>query len=173
MSNGHVKPDLPATHFLDNRIYTDPDIFQDEQRNIFARVWQFVCHESEVANPGDFRCLSVATKPVVIVRGKDGKIRGFYNICRHRSAEVVREESGNASGFICFYHHWGYDLDGSLTSVSKPAGYNAVKLDKSKLSLVPIRVDTIAGLVFACLDENPPPLREFLGEIMSPLLEPL
>lgn len=173
MLDGHTKPDLPDTHFVDNRIYTDPDIFRDEQQNIFARVWQFVCHESEVAAPGDFRCVSIAAKPVIIVRGKDGQIRGFYNICRHRSAEVVREESGNANGFVCFYHHWSYDLGGALTSVAKPAGYDAVKLDKSKLGLVPIRVDTIVGLVFACLDDDPPPLRDFLGEIMSPLLEPL
>jgi methanesulfonate monooxygenase large subunit len=173
MLDGCARPDLPDTHFIDNRIYTDSEIFRDEQRNIFAKVWQFVCHESEVANPGDFRCLSIATKPVIIVRGQDGNIRGFYNICRHRAAEVVREESGNAKSFVCFYHHWGYGLDGALTSVAKPAGYDAVKLDKSKLGLIPIRVDTIAGLVFACLDPNPEPLREFLGEIMSPLLEPL
>src|SRR5262249_53395912 len=98
---------------------------------------------------------------------------GFYNACRHRAAEVVREPSGNARRFTCFYHHWVYGLDGALQGVAKPAGYEAVKLDKSKLGLVAIRVDTIAGLVFACLDPDAGPLKDFIGEIAEPFLQPL
>jgi len=97
--NGHDKPDLPGTHYLDNRIFTDAEIFRQEQSDIFQKVWMFVCHESEVANPGDFRTTRVAGKPIVIVRGQDGVIRTFFNVCRHRGAEVVREEAGNARSF--------------------------------------------------------------------------
>jgi methanesulfonate monooxygenase large subunit len=172
-SDGHRKPDLPETHYIDNRVYADETIFRDEQQHIFAKVWQFVCHESEVASPGDFRTTSVAGKPVVIVRGADGSIRGFYNICRHRAAEVVRAESGNARSFVCFYHHWTYALDGALRSVAKPAGYERVKLDTAELGLVPLRVEQVAGLIFACLDPEAEPLDQFLGEIMGSVLEPL
>jgi nitrite reductase/ring-hydroxylating ferredoxin subunit len=91
--NGHDKPQLPETHYLDNRIFTDESIFQEEQERIFAKVWQFSCHESEVEKAGDFRCVRIAGKSVLLVRGDDGIVRGFYNICRHRSAEVVREDS--------------------------------------------------------------------------------
>ena len=171
--DGHARPHLPATHYLDNRIFTDPQIFADEQRAIFAKVWQFICHESEVAAPGDFRCTQLAGKPVVLVRGEDGAVRGFYNVCRHRAAEVVREPAGNAKQFQCFYHHWTYGLDGALRSVAKPAGYQAVDLDKGELGLVPVRTETLAGLVFACLDPDAAPLAEFLGEITAPLLAPL
>jgi len=171
--DGHTKPSLPETHYLDNRIFTDERIFRAEQANIFNKVWQLVCHESEVANPGDYRCTQVAGKPIVIVRGEDGVIRAFYNVCRHRAAEVVREESGNARSFTCFYHHWNYGLDGSLRAVSKPAGYEAAKLDKSELGLVPVRAELTAGLVFVCLDRDTMPLREFLGDIVKPFLEPL
>jgi phenylpropionate dioxygenase-like ring-hydroxylating dioxygenase large terminal subunit len=171
--NGHLEPQLPTTHYLDNRIFTDADIFRDEQQRIFARAWQFVGHESEVEKPGDFRLAKVAGKPVLLVRGEDGAVRAFYNICRHRSAEVVREESGSARSFTCFYHHWNYGLDGSLRAVSKPAGYEAVKLDHKALGLVPVRCEILAGLIFVCLDEGAVPLREFLGEIAAGFLEPL
>ncbi len=171
--NGHIEPDLPDTHYVDNRIFTDQGIFRDEMTNIFAKVWQFVCHESEVANTGDFRCTRVAEKPIVLVRGDDGVLRGFYNVCRHRSAQVVREESGNARSFTCFYHLWNYGLDGGLRAVAKPAGYEAVKLDLSSLGLVPVRVESLAGLVFVCLDPDAEPLREYLGDIYASFLGPL
>src|SRR6516225_3898081 len=122
--NGHDKPQLPETHYLENRIFTDREIFQEEQEKIFAKVWQFVCHESEVEKPGDFRRVGVAGKSILIVRGDDGRVRGFHNVCRHRSAEVVREVSGNAHSFTCFYHHWTYGLSGELHSVAKPQGYD-------------------------------------------------
>jgi methanesulfonate monooxygenase large subunit len=171
--NGHVKPQLPETHYLDNRIFTDGTIFREEQDHIFGKAWQFVCHESEVEKAGDFRCAKVAGKPVVLVRGEDGVVRCFYNICRHRAAEVVREESGSARSFTCFYHHWNYALDGKLRAVSKPAGYEAVKLDQSALGLVPVRCEILAGLVFVCLDENAETLADFLGDIRKGFLEPL
>ncbi|MGQ0651415.1 MAG: aromatic ring-hydroxylating oxygenase subunit alpha [Betaproteobacteria bacterium] len=171
--NGHTAPKLPATHYLDNRIFTDAEIFAEEHERIFAKAWQFVCHESEVEKAGDFRAARVAGKPILLARGEDGVLRGFYNICRHRAAEVVREASGNARSFTCFYHHWNYGLDGSLRAVAKPAGYEAVKLDKSELGLVPVRVETLAGLVFVSLDESAGPLREFFGGIVEAFEEPL
>ena len=173
MLDGHRRPDLPETHYLDNRIFTDETIFREEQERIFAKVWQFICHESEIARPGDFRRASMAGKPVVVVRTEDGSIRGLFNVCRHRAAEVVREESGNARSFTCFYHHWNYRLDGTLRGVPKPEGYAAVKLDKSRLGLAPVRTETLAGLVFMCLDPEAEPLRDFLGDIAAPFMEPL
>ena len=139
--NGHDKPRLPETHYLDNRIFTEEGIFQEEREKIFAKVWQFACHESEVEKSGDFRCVRIASKSVLLVRGPDGVVRGFHNICRHRSAEVVREDSGNAHVFTCFYHHWTYGLKGELRGVAKPTGYDAVKLDKMELGLVPVRCE--------------------------------
>lgn len=171
--NGHDKPHLPETHYLDNRIFTEEGVFKEEQEKIFAKVWQFACHESEVEKSGDFRCARIAGKSILLVRGPDGVVRGFHNICRHRSAEVVREDSGNAHLFTCFYHHWTYGLKGELRGVAKPAGYDAVKLDKKELGLVPVRCESIAGLIFVSLDDQAEPLRDFLGEIVTGFLEPL
>ena len=98
MNPGHIPPSLPPTHYLDNRIFTDPAIFRAEQENIFAKTWQFVCHESELAKAGDFRCTQVAGKPIVVVRDEAGAVRSFYNVCRHRAAEVGRRHLGAAVG---------------------------------------------------------------------------
>ncbi len=173
MHQGHQPPTLPDTHYLDNRIFTDETIFQEEQERILSKVWQFVCHESEIARPGDYRRTSIAGKPLVAVRGADGQVRGFYNICRHRAAEVVREESGNARSFTCFYHHWNYTLEGNLRSVAKAEGYERAGLDKCELGLVPVRTESIAGLVFMCLDPDCEPLKDFLGDSILPIMEPL
>jgi methanesulfonate monooxygenase subunit alpha len=170
---GHAKPRLPETHYLDNRIFFDAIVFEEEKRNIFQNVWQFVCHESEVAGAGDFRCTQAGDKPLVIVRGDDDVLRAFHNVCRHRGTRVVRDDSGNARSFTCFYHHWNYALDGRLRAVSKPKGYEPVSLDLAGHGLVPVRVDTAAGLVFVCLDPDCEPLGEYLGQAMSAVQEPL
>lgn len=170
---GFERPDLPETHYLDNRIFTDDAIFAAEQQRIFSKVWQFACHESEVASVGDFRCVRIADKSIIVVRGEDGEVRCFHNVCRHRSAEVVREESGTAKRFTCFYHHWTYELTGELRAVAKPAGYEAAKLNKTQLGLLPVHSASIAGLIFISLDENPMSLTEFLGDIVTGFLEPM
>ncbi len=173
MNPGHRRPSLPETHYIDNRIYTDEAIFAAEQREIFSRTWQFACHESEIANPGDYRCTRVAGCPIVIVRGEDSVVRAFHNACRHRAAEVVRDEAGNARSFTCFYHQWNYALDGTLRAVAKPGGYEAVRLDKSELGLVPLRVDLFAGLYFVCLDPEVESLKDYLGTVVEPFEQPL
>jgi len=173
MIAGHETPNLPETHFLDNRIFTDEGIFEQEQRDIFRKAWLFVCHESEVAAPGDFRTTRAGGRPIVVARAEDGGLRAFYNVCRHRAAPVVREESGNAKGFQCFYHLWTYGLDGRCTGIAKPEGYEAVGLDRAEMALVPLRLETEAGLVFVCADPETGPLADYLGGILDPVREPL
>lgn len=173
MISGYEHPALPETHYLDNRIFTDETIFTQEKNDIFENVWLFICHESELSEPGDFRTTSVAGKPIIMVRGSDSVIRAFFNVCRHRAAPVVREDAGNATEFQCFYHLWTYDLDGACTGISKPDGYTAVKLDRDQLGLIPVRCDSIAGLVFVCLSQSTEPLEDYVGPIIEPVLEPL
>jgi phenylpropionate dioxygenase-like ring-hydroxylating dioxygenase large terminal subunit len=173
MTAGTDAPDLPETHYLDNRIFTDDDIFADEMRCIFAATWLFVCHEGEIAGVGDYRATSAGGKPIVIVRGADDVVRAFYNVCRHRGAPVVRDDAGTATGFQCFYHLWTYGLDGRCTGIAKPEGYVRVGLDKDKLALVAVRCEILAGLVFVSLDAAAGPLEDYLGDIMAPLMAPL
>src|ERR1043166_197352 len=108
-------PRLPTTHYLDNRIYADPAVFEEEQKRIFAGGWKLLCHESELPGSGDYRVFKVAGRSVVTIRGDDGLVRSFYNACAHRGAELVRDIRGNLKNFRCFYHLWAYDLKGQNT----------------------------------------------------------
>jgi len=176
-----AKPALPNEFLVDNRVYTDPKVFDLEQERLFLRCWNFVCHASEVRAPGDFLTTTVAGQPIVVCRTKSGEVRAFFNTCRHRAAQVVREESGNAAAFTCFYHLWTYDLDGNLTGVPEATSYATSYcpggLDKSATSLVRIRAESMHGLVFVCFDDAMPSLAEFLGaafaaELAAPLGSP-
>ena len=167
-------PDLPATHYVDNRIYTDPGIFAEEQAAIFAKCWRLVAHVSEFANVGDYRTVEIAGVPILIVKGKDGEIRAFYNICAHRGAPLVRDERGNAEGdFVCLYHLWSYGLDGQCTGITRQEGYDACGLTAADVTLRPVRAETKFGLVFVCLDDDAEPLADFLGPMADHLEEHL
>ena len=145
--------------------YYDPAFFEDERQAVFKRAWLEVGRESEVAEPGRFivRSIDVAGASVIIVRGKDGQLRAFHNVCRHRGAKLVWESSGKASGgFNCRYHMWNYGTDGALRGV--PDAGNYFDLKKSECGLVPVALDTCAGFIFINLDPHPSEtLKQFLG----------
>ena len=167
-------PNVPRTHYVDNRIYTDAGLFAREQEAILGRCWRFVCHESELPHPGDYRVTDVAGHPIIVVRGKNDIIRSFYNVCAHRGAPIVRDERGHVEGdFQCLYHLWTYGLDGQCTGITRPEGYMGVGLEASSLSLRPVRTQTLFGLVFANLDDEAEPLEEFLGGMVDHLREHL
>jgi methanesulfonate monooxygenase subunit alpha len=160
---------LAPTLYIDNRIYVDTAIFEEERARIFSKVWNFVCHASELSNPGSFRTVSLAGYPLVVVRQTDSTIKAFYNICRHRQAQVVRTCSGEAKAFQCFYHHWTYGLDGRLTGVTLPEGYASSGFEKADFGLREVRADSVAGLIFVCLSDETEPLTAYLGEAVQAL----
>ena len=164
-------PQLPATHFLDNRIYTDQSVFEEEQDKIFGRIWKFVCHESEVDLPFDFRTIDFVDTPLLVTRGEDGKIRSFLNTCSHRGARVVRELSGNARDFTCPFHLWAYDNQGNCTTVTRDEGYENVGCDKADLGLREFRTEVRHGLVFVTLDDAAEDLDSFLGNALENVAE--
>ena len=164
--DSRTRPQLPPTHYLDNRIYTDPAVFEAERDSILARTWRFVCHASEIPEPYDYRLVQVAGHELVLVRGKDREVRAFYNSCAHRGARVVRNAAGTLEQgrMTCFYHLWSYDDEGRCTGISRPAGYRDSSVRKEDAGLRPVRVETLFDLVFVCLDDAACPLHEFLGE---------
>lgn len=156
-------PSVPTTHFIDNRIYFDAEIFAREKERIFGKVWLFGCHESEVPNPFDYRSISVGGIPIIIVRGEDGQIRSFYNTCSHRGAQLVNLPRGNARNFTCIFHLWSYDTKGTCVSISREDGYANARCGKSDFGLREIRTETKFGLVFVNFDDSAEPLSSFLG----------
>ena len=117
---------------VDRRIFNDDEIYRQELEQIFARSWLFLCHESQVAQPGDFFSTYMGEDPVLVVRDSTGKIGAFLNVCRHRGNRVCRADAGNASALVCAYHGWTYGTDGKLIAVPslKEAYYD--ELDTSK-----------------------------------------
>ena len=162
-------PKLPASHYVDNRIYSDPGIFEEERTRIFGKIWKFICHESEVAARFDFRTLDFAATPLIVARGADGRIRSFLNSCSHRGARIVRELSGNAESFTCPFHLWSYDTAGACTAITRDDAYRAAGCDKATLGLREFRTEVRCGLVFVTLDDDAEDIDTFLGEALENL----
>ncbi len=153
---------IDVLHLVDNRLYTDPRAFELERERIFERVWNFYCHESEVARPGEYLTRDVAGNPLVVVRNARGELRAYYNTCRHRGALVLDQERGRCATIRCRYHWWTYSLDGDLLSVPGPEAYGP-EWCKDDFGLVPVRVESAYGLIFVCLDPDAPALADYLG----------
>ena len=102
---------------VDRRIFFADDIYETELRRIFARAWNFMCHESQIPNPGDFFLNFIGEDSVIATRDRDGNLQVLLNTCRHRGNAVCRAELGHATSFMCTYHGWTYDLEGKLIGV--------------------------------------------------------
>jgi Rieske 2Fe-2S family protein len=150
---------------LEQRFYTDPAIYELELERIIMRNWVMVAHESEFADIGDFKTIQIAGESAIIVRGSDGEIKAFANVCRHRGSLVCLESSGNTRKFSCPYHGWMYDIDGNLTA----ARSMAEGFDKSGHGLNEVSLDVLGGLVFICFSDNPAPLEDARKELAEPM----
>ncbi|WP_244977401.1 aromatic ring-hydroxylating dioxygenase subunit alpha [Corynebacterium lizhenjunii] len=160
--SGMVDPD---GGLIDRRIFSDPLIYAQEQRRIFARSWLFIAHDSQFEKAGDFFQTYMGEDPVIAVRNKKGEINVVLNSCRHRGARVCRADLGRTKNFTCTYHGWAYDLDGELVSVPNETYYDeSFKREEWGLVRVP-RVESYKGLVFANWDENAEPLEDALGDM--------
>src|SRR3954468_2277900 len=129
---------LRAEHVVDNRLYVDPHAFELERERIFERCWSFYCHESEVAQPGQYLTREVAGNPIVVVRNTTGALRAFYNTCRHRGALVADQPQGRCATLRCRYHWWNYSLDGELLNVPGPEAYEPSGWRREDFGLVPV-----------------------------------
>jgi methanesulfonate monooxygenase large subunit len=154
--------DLPKTHYVSDLAFADQKVFDDEMRLIMRKVWRLVCHESELLEKFDFRTFDNVGVPLLLIRGEDGVIRSFVNVCSHRSAKLINQLSGNARFLTCFYHHWTYDSSGACVSIPRSGAYKNTGLEMSKCGLKEIRTETKYGLVFINLDDNCMPLDDFL-----------
>src|ERR1700712_2511077 len=154
-------------HNLPQAFYTDPDIFDFDLREIYGRSWLLVGFEIEIPEIGNTMALTIGRSPILLMRGRDGMLRGFFNSCRHRGAQILPDGCGTARVLVCPYHAWTYDDTGALRGASKMQP----DFDKSPHGLKPIHVRTVAGAVFVCLAEDAPEFEEFHDKL-APLLAP-
>ncbi|MGZ4412975.1 MAG: aromatic ring-hydroxylating oxygenase subunit alpha [Gaiellaceae bacterium] len=156
-----MEPTLPYSW------YTDPEILRREQERIFASAWQYVGHTGQLAEPGYF-ATEVAGTPVVVTRDRDGVLRGFVNVCRHRG-HVVAEGEQSRETLQCPYHAWTYGLDGRLRAA--PRSEEEPDFPQDELGLVPVVVDTWGPFLFANAGPNPEPLVDALGSLPAQVAE--
>ena len=150
---------------LEQRFYTDPDIYELELERLVARNWILAGHESEFAEPGDFKVFRVARESAIIVRGDDGELRAFANVCRHRGSLVCLEEKGNTSKFACPYHGWTYDTNGRLVAArDMPDDFN-----REAFSLHPVSIGVVHGLILVAFSVDPPSLDGAIRDLAEPM----
>src|SRR3954464_2183678 len=148
------------------KIFSDEEIYQLELERIFARTWNFMCHESQIPNVGDFFLNYMGEDRVIVVRDKEGGVQVLLNTCRHRGNAVCRAEEGHATSFMCTYHGWTYDLKGALVGVPGFKDYYHEDLDRAEWGLISAaKVESYKGFVFATLDPEAPTLHDYLGEV--------
>ncbi|MCB1386372.1 MAG: aromatic ring-hydroxylating dioxygenase subunit alpha [Nitratireductor sp.] len=135
-----------------------------EIREIFHTHWQIACHVSDVAEPGRFIALDICGERALVLRGNDGEVRAFHNLCRHRGARVVAGEVGKCKGaLVCPFHGWVYNLDGTLRGAARPDSFPA--LDRKEFGLTPIETEIWQGFVFIRFSAGPQPS---VAELMQP-----
>jgi choline monooxygenase len=146
---------IPAPWYVDTRIA------ELENQTVFSKTWQAIGRAEQVANPGQFVTATIAGEPIVAVRGADGTLRAFYNVCRHHAAKIVTEPCGSASLLHCPYHGWNYGLDGSLKGMPEFDGVQ--NFDRQQNGLVPVKAETWENFAFVNLDPKAASLTSFLG----------
>jgi glycine betaine catabolism A len=172
MSTEQLERTLPTSWYL------DAGVFRTEKERIFCREWIGVCREEELPNPGDSQVLDVLGESVLLVRNREGQLRAFYNVCRHRGSRLCRPSGepvaagrvalagGITAGrlIVCPYHRWSYDLNGTL--VAAPHLGTGSGFNKQEFNLYPVGVDVWGGFVFLNLTPSAAqPLAAQLGGI--------
>jgi choline monooxygenase len=156
---------LPDAYTIPASWYTDPRIAQLELQNVFSRTWQSVGRTAQVEKPGQYVTATVAGEPIVAVRGSDGILRAFYNVCRHHAMTVMNEPCGQAQHMRCPYHGWTYNLEGELRGMTEFEGVS--NFDRAQNGLAPVRVEIWENFIFVNLDPHAAPLRDFLGALVG------
>lgn len=156
--------DVDATKSLSLRAaaYTDPAWYGVDRDAIVARTWQWVCHVEKLRQPGDYVTVDIAGQPILIARDRDGVLRGFYNVCKHRAHALLSGE-GNTTRILCPYHAWVYRLDGRLARA--PHTEHLKDFATGDICLDPVAVEEFCGFVYVNLDATAPPLATQAGDL--------
>ncbi|GAA4735159.1 aromatic ring-hydroxylating dioxygenase subunit alpha [Modestobacter marinus] len=154
---------------LPGRYYTDPAVFAQEQSRVFEDMWFCVVRSSDLPTPGSFEKVQVGRESVLVVRSRDGQLRAFLNVCRHRGAQICTEDSGTVKrAFQCPYHAWTYDLEGKL--IAAPNLTKMPDIDRVEHGLVPVALREWLGYAWVCLAKEPP---SFEDDVVGAVVERL
>lgn len=164
-----IRKPVEEARGLPNEAFTSPEFLALENRTLFRRHWVFAGRQSEIPNAGDIKMVEVAGQPLVLVRGKDGTVRAFHNVCPHRGAQIVTEDRQGARVIACKYHAWTFELEGPLRARPHFEGPNrhqrANRSDPNCPSLFAVRVETWHDAVFVNLDGQAGPLSDHVAAV--------
>ena len=145
--------------------YHSQALLELEKEYVFRNHWQIVGHVSDMPNAGDYLAIDIVGERALVVRGKDGVVRGFHNLCRHRGSRVVADNKGNCkNALVCPFHGWVYNLDGTLRGAARPRSFP--DLDKTEFGLAPLELEIWMGFIFVRFRKGPQPS---VAELMQPI----
>ena len=147
--------------------YYDPDIYDREKYRVFYRSWHYACHASQLVENGSYFTTRIHDQNIFVIKGDDGELRGFYNVCQHRGHELVRG-TGSTRLIVCPYHAWSYRPDGTLVSARNTGtspGFRACDF-----SLKPVRVEVFLGMVFVNCDPDAEPFGKMMDGLEEEIL---
>jgi phenylpropionate dioxygenase-like ring-hydroxylating dioxygenase large terminal subunit len=153
-------------------VYISPEIFDLEMKRLWRNTWIYVGHDSQVPNPGDYYTTTIATQPVILVRGEDREVRVLMNRCAHKGARLVSGQSGKCEANLlrCPYHGWTFRLDGSIRSIPQKAGYDGTAFAASNAARGVVEIANVVnyrGFVFARLAPTGPSFEAYFGESLT------
>jgi len=162
--DGPITDDPMRSYTIPARYYTDPDIYEYEKEQIFSKNWWLAGHESRLQQPGDYITQKIFEQNILVVRGNDGVIRAFYNVCQHRGHELALDDAGRFSKLIvCPYHAWSYTFDGALARARNTD--ELPEFDKCNFGLQSVRCETFMGFIFVNLDPQAIPLADMVEDL--------
>lgn len=162
MESPNIDSDIAKAWSLPASFYTSDAVARREADRIFSRSWQVVGRRDQIAGAGDYFTTELAGEPLLLTRSEDGKVRGYYNVCRHRAGPPA-QGCGSRKVFRCGYHGWTYGLHGDLISAPEFEGQPGFNAEEFRLK--PVRAEEWSGLILVNLEEAAPPLLESLGEL--------
>ncbi len=160
--SGGFDPDPASSQSLRAEAYINPRWYELDQQAIIARNWQWVCHVEKVREPGAYITVQIAGKPIAVVRDREGRLRAFYNVCKHRAHELLTGE-GNTNRIMCPYHAWVYKLDGQLARA--PHTQHLKNFSANDICLDQVQVEEFCGFIYVNLDASAASLREQSGDL--------
>ena len=162
--------DPQASYTLPSYLYTDPEVYEIEKEKIFYRSWQYVAHKSSFENPGDYVTVKICDQNLFVMKGGDGELRAFYNVCQHRAHELLPAGSGNVKRVIvCPYHAWAFEREGALRGA--PRSENRPGFNKADFSLKQARLEMFLDCAFINLDPEATPLADQAGDLEADILK--
>ena len=163
-----VKEDATSSSTLPGWAYTDEGVFVREREDIFFRSWIYAGSVHDLVKPGDYLTTKVVNENVMVIRGENGELRGFYNVCQHRGHELLKGVGHVASSIVCPYHGWSYSTDGRLRAA--PNCQHIADFSKNDVRLKPVRLEVFADhFVFVNLEPEAPSMHELAGDFEDEL----